>query len=177
VEPAEDRKFKFSMVANLVFHIFYLMMSLFIIFAQEKMKLLTTIIDATSLIWYLLLLGYFIECFCSIMWTTKRYFIFEYNNHKCYFVFMAVVLFISLIEFILQRYSYLHPQQLKFSGLSRNVLDYIETFILLAPVSVYLFFKKVEDCLGCFNKCSVSYSNHQFSIHDTIFKQENKRIM
>lgn len=178
MEPREDRKFKISMILNSVFHSLYLITSLLIIFAEEELRKLTVILDLIGLTWYVLLLAYFIWSFISVMSTTKSDYIFEYNKHKCYFAFMGVILFISLFEFVYERIAFLYPNSKIniFSDLPSNVAEYIETFILLAPVTVYLLFKKVEDCFGCFNKCSITYSNHQYTIHDTIFNQENKQF-
>ena len=56
-----------------------------------------------------------------------------------------------------------------------KLLSFINTFITLGPILVYLCSKRIEDCLQCFNKCSTVYSKHQVSIHDKILKEERAR--
>jgi len=157
------------MLFNIVSHIFFLILDLIIVVNEDEegnngecneekcnSGKIQTILYFCLLIWNLFLLAYFTKCFYRVMTTTKKHYIFEYHQHKCYFVFMSVILEISLIVLVSQKFIEMHQ---KFEWQHITVFKYLLTFITLAPISVYLFGKKVYDSLQSFNKCSITYSN------------------
>jgi hypothetical protein len=96
VEPTEDKKFVISMLVNAVYHLFRFIMKIIPELSSDSKKY-ARIINGVATIYYIALLFYFMKCCFCIMSKTKRYFIFEYRQHLCQFVSMAVILNISLL--------------------------------------------------------------------------------
>jgi hypothetical protein len=103
VEPTEDKKFVVSMLVNAVYHLFRFIMNIIPELSSKSVQHYTAIIDEVATTYYIWLLYYFMKCCFCIMSKTKRYFIFEYRQHLCQFVSMAVILDISLL-FIISEY-------------------------------------------------------------------------
>jgi len=106
VEPTEDKKFAISMLVNAAYHIFRFIMKIIHELSSDSNKHYTMIINGVATIYYIGLLYYFMKCCFCIMKKTKRYFIFEYRQHLCQFVSMAVILDISLLFTISEHFIY-----------------------------------------------------------------------
>ena len=149
VEPTEDKKFAISMLVNAAYHLFRFIM-IIIGLSSNTARKYAIIISGVGTFYYIWLLGYFMKCCFCIISKTKKYFIFEYRQHQCQFVSMAVILDISLLFTIFEHYAYYFYAEypnLKKSEKFPISLVAVNTFITLAPICVYLFSKKIEDCL------------------------------
>jgi hypothetical protein len=106
VEPTEDKKFVVSMLINAAYHLFKFIMKIIPELSSKSAKHYIVIINGVATIYYIGLLYYFMKCCFCIISKTKRYFIFEYRQHRCQFVSMAVILDISLLFTISEYYIY-----------------------------------------------------------------------
>ena len=113
---------------------------------------------------------------CILYLNTYRKFRSQYIIHRLQFWLMILTLTFCLGNTIYTDYLSVYGQSQK-KYLNTDLWYAIKQIAQLAPVIVYILTKKIEDCLTCFNKFSVRYSNLQYSAQDEELKQQRKDMI
>ena len=170
-------KFYYMTGINLAFHIAKILTIITLLIKNDKILVKNTncILYLNLLFFIWLAINFGIVSF-FLLYNTYRKFRSQYIIHRLQFWLMILTLTFCLGNTIYTDYLSVYGQSQK-KYLNTDLWYAIKQIAQLAPVIVYILTKKIEDCLTCFNKFSVRYSNLQYSAQDEELKQQRKDMI